>query len=71
MLLFFKQNVTHSLARTKIDAVLLSLDAKVVKIENSNFTLILCLISSQEEVDTKAVLHVKVLLEDANDDITI
>ena len=52
---------------TKSDTVILSFE--IVKIENSNFTLMPCLIFSQEEVDTKALLHV--LLKDTIDNITI
>ena len=40
----------------KTDTVILSFDAEVVKIENSSFTLIASLISSQEEPHTKVVL---------------
>ena len=48
----------------------LSFDAEVSKIENSSFTLTPSLISSQEEADTKVVLHEK-LLEHASLNITI
>ena len=52
---------------TKSDTVILSFE--IVKLENSNFTLMPCLIFSKEEVDTKALLHV--LLKDTIDNITI
>ena len=48
----------------------MSFDAEVSKIENSSFTLTPSLISSQEEADTKVVLHEK-LLEHASLNITI
>ena len=55
----------------KTDTVILSSDAEVSNIENSSFTLTPFLIYSQEEADTKEVVHAKVLLEDANHNITI
>ena len=53
------------------NTVALFFDAKVVNIESSNFILMSSLISSQEETDTKVVLHAEVLLEDKNDTTTI
>lgn len=53
------------------DTVALFFYAKVVNIESSNFILMPSLISSQEETDTKVVLHAEVLLEDKNDTTTI
>ena len=70
-LLFFKQNATYCLAKMNTDTVALFFDVKVVNIESSNFILMPCLISYQEETDTKVVLHAEVLLEDKNDTITI
>ena len=52
----------------KADAVILSSDAELSKIEHSSFTLTSFMISSQEEADTKAVLHA---IENANHNITI
>ena len=63
----FQIKLTNCLAMTKSNTVILSFE--IVKIENSNFTLMSCLIFSQEEVDTKALLHV--LLKNTIDNITI
>ena len=46
----------------KTDTVILSSDAEVEETENSSFTVMLSLISSQEQADTKVVLHAKILL---------
>ena len=53
LLLLFNQNVTYCLAKIETDAVILSSDAETVKFENSSFTLMPSLTSSQEKVDLK------------------
>ena len=48
ILVFFKQNISYCLAKIKSDTAILPFDAGVVKIENSSFTLMPSLISSQK-----------------------
>ena len=55
----------------KTDTAILSSDAEVSKIEHSSFTLIPSLIYSKEEANIKVMLHAKVLLENANHNLTI
>ena len=53
LLLLFNQNITYCLGKMDTDTVILSSDVKTVKFENSSFTLIPSLTSSQEDTDIK------------------